>query len=115
MYPTPIILDEATAARRRVPIWLVDATDGITAETGVTGKPNMSKNGGKVFWSMPRYRRMFLIFGSETQGLPESIRTAYGDMIYKIPISRKIRSLNLSTAVGIVLYESLRPEQSIRD
>lgn len=42
MYPTPIALDEPTAEQRRVPIWLVDAADGITAETGVAGKPNIS-------------------------------------------------------------------------
>lgn len=36
---------EATAAQRRVPIHLVDATDGITAETGITGTPDISKNG----------------------------------------------------------------------
>lgn len=42
MYPTRIRLNEPVAARRRVPIWLVDATDGLTAETGIAGKPNIS-------------------------------------------------------------------------
>lgn len=38
---------EATAARRRVPVHLVDATDGITPETGEAGgQPQISKNGG---------------------------------------------------------------------
>lgn len=46
MYPILIKQSEVTAARRRVPIWLVDATDGITAEMGVTGTPRISKNGG---------------------------------------------------------------------
>jgi hypothetical protein len=46
MYPILIKQSESTAARRRVPIWLVDATDGISAETGVTGTPRISKNGG---------------------------------------------------------------------
>ncbi len=46
MYPTQIKQSEGTAARRRIPIWLVDATDGIAAETGVTGTPRISKNGG---------------------------------------------------------------------
>ncbi len=45
MYPVQIEIDEATAARRRIPIWLVDATDGLTAETGVTGTPRIAKNG----------------------------------------------------------------------
>ena len=46
MYPVEILKSEATAARRRVPVWLVDATDGVTAETGVSGTPRISKNGG---------------------------------------------------------------------
>jgi hypothetical protein len=38
---------ESTAARRRVPFYLVDATDGLTPETGeVGGQPQLSKNGG---------------------------------------------------------------------
>jgi hypothetical protein len=45
MYPTQMRQSEGTAARRRIPIWLVDATDGLAAETGVTGTPRISKNG----------------------------------------------------------------------
>lgn len=40
-----IYTSEPTAARRRVYFHLVDATDGITAETGVTGTGYLSKNG----------------------------------------------------------------------
>ena len=40
-------LSEATSARRRFPVYLVDATDGITPETGENGgQPQISKNGG---------------------------------------------------------------------
>jgi len=67
-----------------------------------------TKNGDKPFWSMPSSERLFLIFGSETKGLPRSILSMYKDATYHIPISDEIRSLNLSTAVGIALYESLR-------
>jgi tRNA (cytidine/uridine-2'-O-)-methyltransferase len=67
-----------------------------------------SKSGIKPFWSMPLGRRMFLIFGSETKGLPETILTGYPGRSYYIPITSAIRSLNLSTAVGITLYESMR-------
>jgi hypothetical protein len=44
-----LFLDESTAARRRVPVALVDDTDGKTAETGITlsaGDMKISKNGG---------------------------------------------------------------------
>ena len=67
-----------------------------------------SKTGPKPFWSMPTPSRLFLIFGSETRGLPEVICRLYPDSIYHIPITAKTRSLNLSTAAGIALYESLR-------
>ena len=71
-----------------------------------------SKTGAKPFWTLPAELRLFLIFGSETRGLPENIRCMYPDATYHIPITKDIRSLNLSTAVGIALYESLRPAQS---
>jgi len=67
-----------------------------------------SKNGTAPFWRMPTMKRMFLVFGSETKGLPQSILKAYQSAIYSIPITDKIRSLNLSSAAGIVLYETLR-------
>lgn len=67
-----------------------------------------SKTGAKPFWDLPSTPRLFLIFGSETRGLPANIINTYSDATYHIPILRYIRSLNLSTAVGIALYESLR-------
>jgi tRNA (cytidine/uridine-2'-O-)-methyltransferase len=68
-----------------------------------------SKTAPRPFWEMPAGRRLFLIFGSETGGLPPDIRSRYPDAVYRIPISDRIRSLNLSTAAGIALYESCRP------
>lgn len=68
----------------------------------------LTKGAPALFWDMPRPRRLFLVFGSETKGLPASIRERYADAQFRIPISGEIRSLNLSTAVGIALYESLR-------
>jgi tRNA (cytidine/uridine-2'-O-)-methyltransferase len=67
-----------------------------------------SKKGAAPFWSMSAPDRLFLIFGSETRGLPENILNRYADATYHIPITTGIRSLNLSTAAGIALYESLR-------
>ncbi len=70
-----------------------------------------SKAGSQPFWSMPSPPRLFLIFGSETRGLSPGILNRYPDATYHIPITNNIRSLNLSTAAGIVLYESLRLAQ----
>ncbi|MBI3245636.1 MAG: tRNA (cytidine(34)-2'-O)-methyltransferase [Deltaproteobacteria bacterium] len=50
-----------------------------------------------------------LLFGSETRGLPEHIRTSLADALYTIPMTgTHVRSLNLSNAAAIVLYEGLR-------
>jgi len=67
-----------------------------------------SKTGARPFWTMPSPARLFLIFGSETRGLPEDIVSRYPGATYHIPITKDIRSLNLSTAAGIAIYESLR-------
>ena len=50
----------------------------------------------------------FLIFGRETKGLPESLLAAHPDALFTIPMTNKTRSLNLATAVGIVLFEAMR-------
>lgn len=68
----------------------------------------LTKSGEKPFWDMPASQRLFLVFGAETKGLPETILSKYHPFSYYIPITRNARSLNLSTAVGIALYESLR-------
>jgi tRNA (cytidine/uridine-2'-O-)-methyltransferase len=67
-----------------------------------------TKNGRRPFWKMPRMRRIFMVFGSETKGLPPSILERYPDQTYHIPIQSDIRCLNLSTSVGIALYENVR-------
>jgi len=74
-----------------------------------------SKRGSKSFWTMTCPRRLFLIFGSETRGLPDSILRKFSDTTYHIPITSDIRSLNLSTAAGIALYESLRAAKPFHD
>jgi tRNA (cytidine/uridine-2'-O-)-methyltransferase len=50
-----------------------------------------------------------LVFGCETRGLPPAIKDELADALYAIPIvSPHVRSLNLATAVAIVLYEARR-------
>jgi tRNA (cytidine/uridine-2'-O-)-methyltransferase len=50
-----------------------------------------------------------LLFGGESRGLPPSVRQRHADRTLLIPMpAGKVRSLNLATAVGIVLYEALR-------
>ena len=50
-----------------------------------------------------------LIFGSETTGLPESLRLAHPEQCLKLPmLPDSVRSLNLSNAVNVVIYEAWR-------
>jgi tRNA (cytidine/uridine-2'-O-)-methyltransferase len=51
----------------------------------------------------------FFVFGPETRGLPREFLDANPESSYCIPMmSPEVRSLNLSNAVSIVLYEALR-------
>jgi tRNA (cytidine/uridine-2'-O-)-methyltransferase len=50
-----------------------------------------------------------LLFGGESRGLPEGVVRRYAERALLIPMpAGKVRSLNLATAVGIVLYEAMR-------
>lgn len=50
-----------------------------------------------------------LVFGPETRGLPEAVLRANSDRCLTIQMpNQNVRSLNLATSVGIVLYEALR-------
>jgi len=52
----------------------------------------------------------FLVFGRETKGLPHKLLAANADDCITIPM-RGTRSLNLATAVAIVLFEAVRQQQ----
>jgi tRNA (cytidine/uridine-2'-O-)-methyltransferase len=67
-----------------------------------------SAHGLQSFWDAPYHERTMLVFGNEGQGLPQRLREQHADRVYRIPMLDTARSLNLATAVGIVLYEALR-------
>ena len=51
----------------------------------------------------------FIVFGPETRGLSMDVLEANKDTCLTIPMpNRNVRSLNLATSVGIVLYEAIR-------
>ena len=49
-----------------------------------------------------------LVFGSETQGLPKSMRDANPERSLRIPIRPQVRSLNVAASVAVAAYEALR-------
>ncbi|MEE9364957.1 MAG: tRNA (cytidine(34)-2'-O)-methyltransferase [Cellulophaga sp.] len=71
-----------------------------------------SSHGEKEYWSIDYQDNMFLIFGKESAGLPDSILSEYANKTYKIPLySSYIRSLNLANAVSIVVYDGIKAIQ----
>ena len=77
------------------------------------------KNDVKEFWCLstkaPRcYTDVefsdgcYLLFGKETKGLPEDFLDAHFENCVRIPMREEARSLNLSNAVAITVYEALR-------
>ena len=53
----------------------------------------------------------YLVFGRETKGLPESLLSSESENCLAIPMCEEARSLNLATAVAIVLFEGVRQLQ----
>jgi tRNA (cytidine/uridine-2'-O-)-methyltransferase len=49
-----------------------------------------------------------LVFGKESVGLPSNLLDAHPANVWGIPTIGSVRSLNVSNAVSIVLYEALR-------
>lgn len=49
-----------------------------------------------------------LVFGSETSGLPESIRTTHEERLLKIPMRPQVRSLNLASSAAAIALEAVR-------
>jgi tRNA (cytidine/uridine-2'-O-)-methyltransferase len=62
----------------------------------------------QAYWDARFERGDFLVFGRETKGLPEALLEANREWCLTIPMPGSTRSLNLATAVGIVLYEGVR-------
>lgn len=62
----------------------------------------------KTYTEVSYNKDSFIMFGKESKGIPEDILLEYRDTCIRIPMLLEYRSLNLSNAVAIVLYEALR-------
>lgn len=76
-----------------------------------------SKSGQRSYVQAPLKPGDVLVFGGESQGLPRRMLETYPDRSLMIPIRPQVRSLNLSNAVAIAVYEAMRqwdrPEGSV--
>ena len=64
----------------------------------------------RAYWDVRFQPDDFLIFGRETKGLPESLLAANEPQCITIPMAGT-RSVNLATAVAIVLFEAVRQQR----
>lgn len=55
-------------------------------------------------------RDHYYLFGAESTGLPKDFLQTHLDWTFRLPMSDKVRSLNLSNCAAIVLYEAMRQQ-----
>jgi tRNA (cytidine/uridine-2'-O-)-methyltransferase len=116
--PLGFSLDEREVKRagldywEHVPLRLWDSWHDFEKQLPDLGEPFFfSTKATPPFWDAPLGASddVVLIFGRETGGLAPEIHQKYADRFVGMPMhSPHVRSLNLSTSVGIALYETLR-------
>jgi tRNA (cytidine/uridine-2'-O-)-methyltransferase len=114
--PLGFSLDEREVRRAGLDYWrYVDLRvwpgwDELERELPSLGTPFFfSTKGERFYWETAFPEDVVLVFGRETRGLPEPLHARYASQMLRMPIhSPHVRSLNLSTCVGIALYEVLR-------
>lgn len=69
-----------------------------------------SSKAKKIYSDVSYQQEDWLVFGSETSGLPDSIVNRWENSCVTIPMKPGVRCLNLATSVGIGLYEACRQQ-----
>lgn len=73
-----------------------------------------SSKRGDVYYEVQYKADDIIIFGPETRGLDSRMFQEYGHRVARIPVlERSVRSLNLSTAAGVIVYEALKQSGQI--
>ncbi len=94
----------------RVAVQRWDGWDSFERALPALGAPYFfSADADLDYWDVEYPSPVTLVFGGESRGLPGELRERYRDRLVRLPIAdREVRSLNLSTCVGIAVYEVLR-------
>jgi tRNA (cytidine/uridine-2'-O-)-methyltransferase len=91
-----------------VEIVYYDTIDDFLRINKQTNLNFITKKASKSYDKIDFSGDIFLVFGKETSGLPEEILEKNRERCYRIPMKGNARSLNLSNAVAIVVYEACR-------
>ena len=113
--PLGFAIDDARLRRAGLDYWdairvqVHPSWDACRAALG-SARLFLYSTGSSRRYDQARYRPGdALVFGCETQGLPDALLAAHPEAVHGIPIlTDHVRSLNLSSAVAIVAYEALR-------
>ena len=114
IHPLGFFLDEKNLKRSGLDYWHklkvleYESFDDFLKKNPTSEIFFIETNGEKKYTDMRYSKNCFLVFGSETIGLPKYILDKYQKKVVYIPMVEGERSINLSVAVGIVLYEALR-------
>jgi tRNA (cytidine/uridine-2'-O-)-methyltransferase len=116
--PLGFSLDEREVKRAGLDYWphvdlrVWSSWEALEAELPHLGTPwFFSTKGIRTYWDAPLGASpdTVLVFGRETGGLPVDLLHRYADQVVRMPmVSPLVRSLNMSTSVGIAVYEVLR-------
>ncbi len=68
----------------------------------------LTKTASRLYTQAAFQRGDVLLFGNESSGLPAEIHAAFPDQALRVPMRRQVRSLNLSAAAAVVMYEAVR-------
>jgi tRNA (cytidine/uridine-2'-O-)-methyltransferase len=68
----------------------------------------LTKTAARLYTQAAYQRGDVLLLGNESSGLPAELREEHAERTLRIPMRDEVRSLNLSVAAGIVMYEAVR-------
>jgi tRNA (cytidine/uridine-2'-O-)-methyltransferase len=112
--PMGFVLSDKNLKRSAMDYWprlnltMHDDSDAFFAAMAGTPTWFFTSKAERSLWDIPFTDGDCLVFGNETQGLPEPLIAAHPQRTVRIPQAPGERCLNLSTAAGIALYEALR-------
>ncbi len=116
--PTAFQLDDAKLKRAGLDYWqhlaLGDAANwqDLLSQLAPRRMFFFSRFAERTIWDVSFERGDTFVFGRETSGLPATILDPADSRAIRLPTSQHVRSLNLATTVGIVLYEQQRHLQA---